>query len=76
VHAEHRYISHTCPYRDCLFALLTIDPKELTIKIEGRRSAWVGKSPTELGMEIKSSSRDGNVIAPRIRDRDITRGGE
>lgn len=74
VHAKHRFISHTCPYRDSLFALLTIDPKHLTIKVEGRESEWVGKSPSELGMEIRSSLREGNGIAPRIQDRDIVRG--
>lgn len=74
VHAKHRFISYTCPYRDSLFALLTIDPKSFTIKVEGRESEWVGKSPTELGMEIRSSLREGNEIAPRIQNRDIARG--
>lgn len=69
VHATHPWISHTCPYRDALFALLTIDPQAGTIRVEGRTGGWVGKSPAELGVHLKDQMRKGEQVAPRIRDR-------
>ena len=73
VHAKHPWISYTCPYRDSLFAMLTVDPKSLTIQIEGRRSAWVGKCPAELGVDLDAKLTNGEEIAPRIRDRRVVR---
>ena len=73
VHAQFPWISHTCPYRDALFATLTVDPKSMTVHIGGRQSEWVGPSPGELGVELHSSLTDGEEIAPRIQDRKIVR---
>ena len=73
VHAKHPFISYTCPYRDPLFATLTVDPKSLTIRIEGRKSEWVGPSPAELGADQDPTLTDGEQIAPRIRDRQVKR---
>jgi 3',5'-cyclic AMP phosphodiesterase CpdA len=73
VHAKYPWISHTCPYRDSLFATLTVDPESLTIQVEGRQSEWVGKSPAELGVDLDPTLKDGEEVAPRIRDREIVR---
>ncbi len=73
VHARYPWISHTCPYRDSLFAMLTVDPQSLTLHVEGRRSQWVGKSPAELGRDLDAKLTHGEQIAPRIRDRRILR---
>lgn len=73
VHAKHPWISYTCPYRDSLFAMMTVDPKSLTIQIEGRQSRWVGQSPAEVGKEAGPNLRDGEEIAPMIRNRQILR---
>ena len=73
IHKQHPWISYTCPYRDSLFATLTVDPKDLTIRVEGIRSSWVGKSPAELGIEPHSGLTNGEEIVPRIRDRKIKR---
>ena len=69
VHEKHPWISCTCPYREPLFATITIDPEDLSVRVEGVRSSWVGASPAELGVDVHSSLTVGEEIAPRIRDR-------
>jgi predicted phosphodiesterase len=71
IHRDHPYISHTCPYRDSLFATLVLDPATQTIRLEGRRSEWVGHSPAKLGSNAYPSLNVGEEIAPHIRDRRI-----
>ncbi|MCH2141257.1 MAG: metallophosphoesterase [Phycisphaerales bacterium] len=75
IHAAHPSISYTCPYRDALFATLTVDPGNQTIHITGQSSSWVGKSPAELGLDMHPNLISGEQIAPRIRDREIIRVG-
>jgi len=73
IHTKYPWISHTCPYRDSLFATLTIDPESLMIRVEGRQSEWVGLSPAELGVALEPTLTNGQEIAPQIRDRNIVR---
>jgi Icc protein len=70
VHQSHPWISSTCPYKDSLYAVMTIEPATGVIKIEGRKSEWVGASPEAL--KYKSSNiLPGKEIVPAIRDRKI-----
>lgn len=55
VHKTHPLIASTCPYKEALFATMTIDPKTLEIVIEGRRSEWVGATPEQLHYDNASS---------------------
>jgi calcineurin-like phosphoesterase family protein len=71
VHAGHPWISYTCPYRDPLFAMLTVDFQAQTISIEGRESVWMGPSPAQLGRDLDPTLTNGEEVAPRIRDRTI-----
>ena len=73
IHEKHPWIACTCPYRDGLFARITIDPGDLEIRVEGVGSSWVGASPAELGVDLDPRLTNGEEIAPRIRDRRITR---
>ena len=73
VHQKHPSISSTCPYRDSLFATLSVDPQSLTVRIEGRQSEWVGKSPAQLGKDLNPNLTNGEEIAPTISDRLIER---
>lgn len=73
VHENHPWISYTCPYKDVLFATMTVDPDNLNISIAGMRSEWVGPSPAELGLDMDPTLTNGEEIAPRIRDRRIIR---
>ncbi len=73
IHERHPWIACTCPYRDCLHATITIDPEDLEVRVAGVRSAWVGASPAELGVDLHPELVDGEQIAPRIRDRRLAR---
>ncbi|MAN35997.1 MAG: hypothetical protein CMI21_00010 [Opitutae bacterium] len=71
VHSKFRSIEYTCPYRDSLFATLTIDPAKGLIQLRGRESQWVGKSPSQLAIPTKYGLTNGKEICPKIRDRRI-----
>lgn len=71
IHDEFPWIASTCPYKDSLFATITIDLANLTLKIEGKKSEWVGKSPAELGSDLHPDLINGEEIAAQIRDRHI-----
>ncbi|MCH2152824.1 MAG: metallophosphoesterase [Phycisphaerales bacterium] len=73
IHEAHPWISCTCPYRDPLFAMLTIDPDASAINVEGTSTTWVGQSPAELGLDLHPELINGEQIAPRIRDRSFHR---
>ena len=73
IHAKYPWIAYTCPYKDSLFATLTVDPEKMTIQIQGQQSEWVGESPAELGKAMHPSLTPGEEVAPRIRNRTIER---
>lgn len=53
INQKFPYIKFTAPYRDALFAIVTIQNNQ--IKVEGRKSEFVGPSPYELGFPKCSS---------------------
>ena len=67
---DYPYIKYTAPYRDPLYAIMTLDPAG-SIKIEGTSSEWVGPSPRELGVPIAQDNGvfPNGATAPCIRDR-------
>jgi len=71
VHAKFRWVEYTCPYRDSLFATLTIDPAMGRIELKGRESQWVGKSPSQLAIPTKYGLTNGKEICPKIRSRQL-----
>ena len=73
IHGEHPWMSYTCPYRDSLYATISVDPASHTIRVKGTSSSWVGKSPAELGIDMHPNLTNGEQIAPRIRDRKFIR---
>lgn len=63
---SHPYIKYTVPYKESLFALVTVDLTNGFLQIEGRCTEFVGPSPWELG-----ASRDeleATTLVPRISD--------
>jgi len=48
IHEEYPWISYTAPYEKPLWALIEISSKG-EIRISGKQSNWVGKSPEKLG---------------------------
>ncbi len=71
VHSKFRSVEYTCPYRDSLFATLTLDPANGRIELKGRESEWVGKSPSQLAIPTKYGLTNGKEICPKIRSRQI-----
>ena len=48
IHQEFPFVMYTAPYLEPLWAMVEISPKS-TILIKGRKTIWVGRSPSELG---------------------------
>jgi predicted phosphodiesterase len=71
VHSRFRWVEYTCPYRDSLFATLTLDPANGRIEVKGRESQWVGKSPSQLAIPTKYGLTNGKEICPKIRSRQL-----
>jgi calcineurin-like phosphoesterase family protein len=69
---HHPYIAMTCPYEDSLFTFVTIDPKKMTVTVEGRKSSWEGESPDELGFQIPGNPQLNRYIMPEIQNRKIS----
>ena len=69
IHQNFPWISYTCPYRDSLFAIFTIDLNSRSIEIEGRHSQWVGKSPFDLNYQTTPDLKHNHQITPMIRNR-------
>lgn len=68
---KYPFAALTCPYRDSLFAELTVDPANQVIRLEGRQSSWVGSSPGQLGYDPFPDLVPGEHIAAHIRQRDL-----
>ncbi len=64
---SYPFIKDTVPYRDPLWAMMTIDHVG-RFSLHGKRSVFVGPSPTELGMP---SDEQGYPVVARISDRQI-----
>jgi len=68
IDARFPYINYTAPYRDPLFALVTLEPRKITI--EGVTSQWVGPSPADLKLpESLANGPEKSGIAPHISSR-------
>jgi len=69
VHEAHEWMSRMCPYKDPLYTVMTIDPNTMTVHITGKRSRWVGPSPSALGFtdEYKPLRVDEEIV-PFIRE--------
>lgn len=61
-------LKHTIPYRDPLFALVEID--ERAIRIEGRKSVFVGPGPMEMGLGAQAEN---DPVSAAISDRMLRR---
>ena len=69
IHASHEFIQYTGPYRDPVWAVMTIDLAGGVIEVRGRQSEWVGDDPWVRGA---SGSRE--KIRPAVSDRRVVIG--
>ncbi|MBN8456872.1 MAG: metallophosphoesterase [Verrucomicrobia bacterium] len=65
-HKAHPYLDHVAPYRDPLWAVVTLDKSAGTLSIKGRRTEWVGPDPWERKAPEKDYPRD--ITRPAISD--------
>lgn len=67
IEKTHPWIKNTVPYREPLWALVTIDFDRKIMEIEGKTSEFVGPSPWELGAD--RNELEAETVAPAISDR-------
>lgn len=70
IEKAHPAIKNTVPYRDPLWATVTIDFDRKVMAIQGRTSEFVGPSPWELGADRKEFEAE--TVAPAISNRRLT----
>ena len=63
---SHPYIKYTVPYKESLFAIVTVDVANGILSIEGRSSEFVGPSPWDMGASRKEL--DAPTLVPKISD--------
>ncbi len=51
VDAAHPYIKYTVPYKEAIYAIVTVDLSLGFMSIEGKRSSFVGPAPWDLGKD-------------------------
>ena len=68
IHQEFPSLDRTCPYRDPLWAVVSLDLEKGAIEIEGCVSEWVGPSPVECGVDFESGywGWDPRFCQPRV----------
>jgi len=65
IEKAHPWVSYTAPYRDALYAIVTIR-SDAAIEINGIQSQWIRPGPSELGVPEQDES---NKSTPKISDR-------
>jgi predicted phosphodiesterase len=63
---SHPYIKYTVPYKESLFAIVTVDLANGILAIEGRSTEFVGPSPWEMG--ASREELEAPTLVPRISD--------
>jgi len=66
-YTKYPQLTKMAPYKDALFAQVTIDSDTLTI--QGRNSVWMGSSPEELGLDSRKSY--GVEYSPNLSSRTL-----
>ena len=70
IEKAHPAIKNTVPYREPLWAMVTIDFAQKVMAIEGKTSEFVGPSPWELGADRKEFEAE--TVAPAISNRRLS----
>ncbi|MCG8318556.1 MAG: metallophosphoesterase [Cytophagales bacterium] len=66
-HVEQAYpaVSKTCPYKDPLYTVFTLDPSAGTMHLEGRKTSFISPTPKEIGVPNAES------MLPSITERKL-----
>ena len=57
IEKAHPYLSHTFPYRDPLYTVLTLDPADGAMSLDGMKTVFVPPTPLEVGVERAASMK-------------------
>ena len=71
LHKAHPHLASVVPYRDPLWALVTVDPAAGTLTLSGRSTEWIGPDPWQRGTPEKVHPRE--TCRPAITDRKVSR---
>ncbi|QEL19758.1 metallophosphoesterase family protein [Limnoglobus roseus] len=63
-HKKYPVLAGTCPYKDALWAVVTIDQTQGKLTIEGKSTEWLGGSPWDVG--AKETAHDPKMVQPMI----------
>jgi len=63
---QYPYIKYTVPYKDPLYAMVTIDRQQGFLQIEGTQSKFVGPSPWEQG--ASEEELESHSLLPSVSD--------
>ena len=66
IDASHPYIKYTVPYKESLFAIVTVDLARGYLAIEGRSTQFVGPSPWDMG--ASREELEAATLVPKISD--------
>jgi len=69
IHKKYKWLQHTAPYKDAIWAEVEINPIEGKITIKGQQTSWVGKDPWQRGMSIEQ--KNPKITGPRISNRTL-----
>lgn len=69
VHQSHPHLARVAPYRDPLWAVVSIDSQAATLTLQGTRTEWVGEDPWQRGVAETQYPRD--IQRPAISDRSL-----
>ncbi len=69
IHAKHKWISYTAPYKDPLWALVEINVARGRLVVTGKKTAWIGPDPWKLGAGERML-RD-KAVDPQTSDRSL-----
>ena len=66
-HIEQTYptVRNTCPYKDPLYTVLTLDPAAGTMHLEGRKTGFIAPTPKEIGIPNAEN------MSPTITERNL-----
>jgi 3',5'-cyclic-AMP phosphodiesterase len=64
IHQSHPHLAQVAPYREPLWAMVTLDFDAGQMTIVGRETEWVGPDPWQRGVDEKSYPR--NVTKPAV----------
>ena len=73
IHAGHKWIQYTCPYRQPVFTAINLNLEDGSVTVDGCHGEWVGPSPAALGADSDDSIHHGEEIVPFIRNRKLER---